>query len=349
MPAADSLTERDGKKLTFDWGVTSAWSAATKFVSKTVNPPADRTLTVSHSPSMPNIGIQVAPPMMATARPTGLRTPPRRSPIPAAGCPEVAPTEGSDQAADLAGQIGVLGLGMRDALDQDQPYWTDHQRAAYVGACCRALDKYLAEPLSPEALEAVRGGQRGWVRDCLPLTVWDEHMDWYLSALDYAVSEMLRRPQATPSESEQEKMDEQIDFFCDRLRAALPLYFRKHTTESAMAEAVDDIHTCLRANSRNPWFPALKEPLGPEEIEDVRKRLHQTLALQVRSFAQAKAEGATMAFDWAVTCAWAAATEFVVKTTEPPTDRMVQFGHSPSGLVLGVQVRPFMMGPEEED
>lgn len=59
----------EGKKVDFDWADTSAWSAATKFVSKTIKPPSDRMIMFSHSPGMPGIGVQVRPPMLS--QPTG--------------------------------------------------------------------------------------------------------------------------------------------------------------------------------------------------------------------------------------------------------------------------------------
>jgi hypothetical protein len=59
--------KKQGRELKFDWGETSAWSAATKFASKTIHPPTDRMIVFTRSPGMASIAIQVKWPAMAPA------------------------------------------------------------------------------------------------------------------------------------------------------------------------------------------------------------------------------------------------------------------------------------------
>jgi len=310
----------EGKEVNFDWGMTSAWSAATKFVSKTINLPSDCMIMVSHSPDMPSIGIQVK---SFAAAPTAPR---------------------ADE--DLPGQIETVATEMRRALDKNRSDWMGRQRAKYTEACQDALQKHLAEPFTSNELKIVRAGLWNWTEDNLTESPPMHSFPYQVDALKYAVEKMVDRDEIRPTEEQQREIDRQINAFSRFLKAALLEHYTKYSDEETLVQTVKEMRNSLKASSRNPWFPALKEPLSPEEKRKMKSEIvDQTLLTQLANFEKAREEGKELRFDWGVTSAWSAATKFVSRTIKPPSDRMIMFTHSPGMPSIGVQVRPPMMGP----
>jgi hypothetical protein len=249
------------------------------------------------------------------------------------------------RADDVADQIATLGKGMDQALERYRPKWTKHERTQYVNACEEALKDHLVDPLTSEEMDLLLAGERNWVRESLPPRFAEENGRYYLDALDYAVSQMFERRHLRPTDAKQKEIDRQIDLFCDWLKPALIQHFAKYSKKEDLNQAAESIRASFKRSSRNPWFPALKEPLDAKEEAEVGEMIEQTLAQQQRSFEERKAAGKEFSFDWGVTSAWSAATKFVSKTITPPSDRMLLITHSPTLPGIAIQIKPPMIAP----
>ncbi|KPJ62562.1 hypothetical protein AMK68_04755 [candidate division KD3-62 bacterium DG_56] len=185
-----------------------------------------------------------------------------------------------------------------------------------------------------------------FIDSSLPRSVRADSVVNYVNAAKYGVKMYAGRKPV--NKATQDRIDAQIDSFADYLKPALIRIFKEYSTsEEKLTQTAEDIRKGLKACSRNPWFPALKEPLDSDEESGIRAQIvEQTLITQLENFKKAKAEGKQVRFDWGDTSAWSAATKLVSKTIKPPSDRMIMFSHSPGMPGIGVQVKPPMMAPK---
>lgn len=223
--------------------------------------------------------------------------------------------------------------------------WDKESADKYATAVEEALVEWVQSKsgLNKDQQKELNDAFPGFSKYCLSPTISAETLPYYIDAAEYAVKMYAAR--IPVNKATQEKIDDQIDAFCDTLEPALVQYFSERSSKETLTKTVGEIREVLKDCSRNPWFPALKEPLDSKEENEVRDQIAQTLMSQLNDFTKREAEGKELRFDWGVTSAWSSATKFVSKSIKPPTDRMLMFTHAPAGPALGFQVRPPMMRP----
>jgi hypothetical protein len=254
---------------------------------------------------------------------------------------EVEPGPGGRKVKRQAEEIGSVVKAQMSANTS----WDQASVDKYTTAVQDALVQWVQSKsgLSKDQQKELIDTFPEFAKTGLAKTVSSETLQFNTDAAEYAIKlYAVRNP---VNEATQEKIDSQIDSFCDALEPALMQYFSQRSTKEALTGAVADIRKTFKACSRNPWFPALKEPLDSKEESEVRDTIAQTLMSQLNDFSKKESEGGKLNFDWGVTSAWSAATKFVSKTIKPPRDRMLMFTHSPHGPVLGFQIRPQMFQP----